>query len=49
MTDDKPTTSDQRTTAGYMEDYEAPSLIDEGSVAELTGSLSCPTTNTGGL
>ena len=40
MTDDR-TASDQGTTAGAVEAYEAPRLTDEGSIADLTGGTSC--------
>jgi len=51
MTNDR-TASDQGTTGEAVEAYEAPRLTDEGSIAELTGTLSCPnpiTTIGGGL
>ena len=49
MTDDR-TASDQGTRGGAaVEAYEAPRLTDEGSIADLTGTYSCPTAYRGGL
>ncbi|MHB1783285.1 MAG: hypothetical protein ACYCTE_11485 [Acidimicrobiales bacterium] len=42
------TANDQRATDQTVETYEAPRLTDEGSIADLTGVVSCFPSVTGG-